>query len=158
MRFSPGRGIAKGAGKAFTYDPSKDASFPKGMVLSEFTAPRWSKDGSRIFVGIKEQESDIAGADSNKANVDIWHWKDQTPQSVQIVQLQQLRRATYPAVILVNSGKFVQLGDDEMRNVTPAANSNVAIGRNDAAYRGEVAWGANRSDVYKVDVATGAGR
>ena len=134
----------------------KDASFPKGMVLSEFTAPRWSKDGSRIFVGIKEQEPEIAGADSNKANVDIWHWKDQTPQSVQIVQLQQLRRATYPAVILVNSGKLVQLGDDDMRTSRPPRTRTSAVGRNDAAYRGEVAWGGSRSDLYKVDVATGA--
>ena len=126
------------------------------MVLSEYTAPRWSKDGSRVFVGIKEQESEVAAADSNKANVDIWHWKDQTPQSVQIVQLQQLRRATLPAVVFVGSGKLVKLGDDDMRNVTPAANSNVAVGRNDAAYRGEVAWGGSRSDLYKVDVNTGA--
>jgi dipeptidyl aminopeptidase/acylaminoacyl peptidase len=148
-------GVSNPEGRAFTYDPSKDASFPKSMVVSEYTQPRWSKDGSRVFVGIKEQEQEVAAADSNKANVDIWHWKDQTPQSVQIVQLQQLRRATLPAVILVSSGKLVQLGDDNMRTVTPAASSGVAVGRNDAAYRGEVAWGANRSDIYKVDVATG---
>ena len=37
---------------------------------------------------------------------------------MQIVQLQQLRRATIPAVIMVGSNKLVQLGDDEMRNVT----------------------------------------
>ena len=73
------------------------------MVLSEYTAPRWSQDGSRVFVGIKEQEPEVAAADSNKANVDIWHWKDQTPQSVQIVQLQQLRRATFPAAIIVTA-------------------------------------------------------
>ena len=56
----------------------------------------------------------------------------------------------------MTSGKIVQLGDDDMRAVTPAANSKVAVGRNDAAYRGEVAWGANRSDFYKVDIDTGA--
>ena len=148
-------GVANGA-TPFTYDPARDGAFPRGMVLSEYSSPRWSKDGSRIFVGVKEQEPEIAGADSNKANVDIWHWKDQTPQSVQIVQLQQLRRATTPAVILVTSGKLVKLGDDDMRTVTPAANSNVAVGRNDGPYRGEVAWGGSRADLYKVDVATGA--
>ena len=149
-------GVSSPESRAVAYDPSKDGGFPKGMVLSEYTAPRWSKDGSRIFVGIKEQEQEVAAADSNKANVDIWHWKDQTPQSVQIVQLQQLRRATTPAVILVGSNKLVKLGDDDMRSVTPAANSNVAIGRNDGPYRGEVAWGGTHADLYKVDVATGA--
>jgi dipeptidyl aminopeptidase/acylaminoacyl peptidase len=149
-------GVGGAESKSITYDPSKDASFPKGMVLSEYAAPRWSKDGSRIFVGVKEQEPEVPAADSNKANVDIWHWKDQTPQSVQIVQLQQLRRATLPAVILVASNKLVKLGDDNARTVTPAANSNVAIARNDSAYRGEVAWGGSRADIYKVDVSTGA--
>ncbi len=149
-------GVASGGGTPFTYDPSADASFPKGMVLSEYAAPRWSSDGSRLFVGVKPQEPEVAAADSNKANVDIWHWKDQTPQSVQIVQIQQLRRATFPAVILVGSGKLVQLGDDSMRTVTPTADFKDAIGRNDATYRGEVQWGASRADLYRVDVTTGA--
>ncbi len=150
------QGVSTAESKSITYDPAKDASFPKGMVLSEFTTPRWSKDGSRVLVGVKEQEAEVPAADSNKANVDIWHWKDQTAQSVQIIQLQQLRRATLPAVVLLASNKLVKLGDDNARNVTPAANFSVAIARNDSAYRGEVAWGGSRADIYKVDVATGA--
>ncbi len=149
-------GVGTPAMKPLTFDPAKDPTFPKGMVLSEFTAPRWSKDGSRVFVGIKEQEKEFTADDSTKANVDVWHWKDQTPQSVQIVQMQQLRRATYPGVVFAATGKFVRLGDDDMRTITAAANSNVAVGRNDSAYRGEVAWGGSRADLYKVDVSTGA--
>ena len=141
--------------KAVTYEPAK-AAFPKGMVLSEYTAPRWSKDGSRVFVGVKMQEPEIPAADSIKANVDVWHWKDTQPQSVQIVQLQQLRRATLPGVVMLESGKFVQLGNDSMRTVAVAANGAIGIGRDDAAYRGEVAWGGSRADLYKVDIATGA--
>ena len=148
-------GLGTNAAKPFTFDPSRDASFPKNMVLSEFSAPRWSRDGSRVFIGIKEQETEVPAADSTRANVDVWHWKDVTPQSVQIVQLNQLRRATYPAVVFVNTGKFVKLGDEDMRTVQPAANSSVGIGRNDAAYRGEVAWGGSRADLYKVDINTG---
>ncbi|HEX3868026.1 MAG TPA: hypothetical protein VHV78_14790, partial [Gemmatimonadaceae bacterium] len=79
-------GVSSTGGKAFVYDPAQDGSFPKGMVLSEYAAPRWSRDGSKVFVGIKEQEAEVAAADSNKANVDIWHYKDQTPQMVQEVQ------------------------------------------------------------------------
>jgi dipeptidyl aminopeptidase/acylaminoacyl peptidase len=149
-------GLGSPAAKPLVFDPAKDAAFPKNMVVSEFSAPRWSKDGSRVFIGIKEQEREVPAADSTKANVDVWHWKDVTPQSVQIVQLTQLRRATHPAVVFLNTGKFVRLGDDEMRTVQTAANGTVGVGRNDAAYRGEVAWGGSRADLYKVDVATGA--
>ena len=126
------------------------------MVLSEYTAPRFSKDGSRVFVGIKDQEPEIPAADSIKANVDVWHWKDVMPQSQQIVQVAQLRRATLPAVYFLQTGKFVRLGSDSMRTVAMAANSNVGVGRDDVAYRGEVAWGGSRADLYKVDVNTGA--
>ncbi len=38
------------------WDLSKDSSAPAGFVLSEFTAPRWSQDGSKIFFGIREQQ------------------------------------------------------------------------------------------------------
>ncbi len=148
-------GLGSAEGAEFSYDPTADASFPKDMVLSEYATPRWSRDGSRVFVGIKEQEAEIPASDSTKANVDVWHWKDQTPQSVQIVQLAQLRRATYPAVVFVAGGRFVRLGDDDMRTVQTAANSEVGVGRNDAAYRGEVAWGGSRADLYKVDIRTG---
>ena len=50
--------------------------------MSSFTAPRWSKDGARVFFGIKEQEKEISAADSLKANVDVWHYKDTEIQSV----------------------------------------------------------------------------
>jgi len=142
--------------KPFVFEPSKDASFPKTMVLSEFTAPRWSKDGSRVFIGIKEQEPEIPEADAIKAERGHLALEGSNAAVVQIVQLQQLRQATLPAVVFVSTGKFVKLGDDEMRTVTMAASSNVGVGRNDAAYRGEVAWGGSRADLYKVDIDTGA--
>ena len=149
-------GIGTSNVKLTTFDPSKTTSFPAGVVLSEYTAPRFSKDGARVFVGIKDQEPELAAADSSKANVDVWHWKDAQPQSQQIVQVAQLRRATMPAVYMPETGAFVRLGTDSMRTVTMAANATVGIGRDDAAYRGEVAWGASRADMYRVDVRTGA--
>jgi hypothetical protein len=107
------------------------------MVASEFAAPQWSKDVG-IFFGIKAQEAEPEESSDPKANVDVWHWKDTDAQSVQMVRIQQLRRATYPAVLHLASRKFVQLGDEDMRTVQPTANGKWGIGRLDA-YRGEVA-------------------
>ncbi|HEX6049462.1 MAG TPA: hypothetical protein VFZ21_09340, partial [Gemmatimonadaceae bacterium] len=84
--------------RAVEYDPAKDAAFPKGMVLSEFGPPNWSKDGARIIVGLKDQEAEPARGDEPPANVDVWHYKDPDPQSVQIVRLNQERRFAYAAV------------------------------------------------------------
>jgi dipeptidyl aminopeptidase/acylaminoacyl peptidase len=132
-----------------------EAGIPKDFVISEFTAPRWSKDGTKLFVGLKEQEPEVVAADSTKANVDIWHYKDTEAQSVQIVRLQQERRATYPAAVLLSSGKLVKLADTSMRAVTTTANGKWGVGRNDVAYRGSVEWGATKADLYRVNVETG---
>lgn len=87
-------------------------------MLSEYSTPRWSRDGSRVFVGMKAQEAEVAAADSNKANVDVWHYNDPVVQSVQVVQLAQPRRATLPAAVHVANGSFTSLGSDSMRTVT----------------------------------------
>jgi dienelactone hydrolase len=141
--------------KAVEFDPSKDSSFAKGMTLSEFAAPRWSDDGSRIFLGLKEQDTEPARSDEPQANVDVWHWKDPDPQSVQMVRIAQERRSTYPAAFVLGSHRFVKLGDGDMRTVTPTATGTWAIGRIDTPYRGEVAWGGSRGDYYRVNTATG---
>ncbi len=138
------------------YDPGKDAGFPKGDVLSELGALRWTNDGSRIYVGLKEQEPDKTASTEPQANVDVWHWKDAEVQSVQVVRLAQERRATLAAVFNVASNKLVPLADDVMRTVTPTPNPDWAIGRVDTTYRTEVQWGGSKSDYYRVNTATGA--
>ena len=137
------------------YDPAKDGSFPKGMVLSEFATPRWSNDGSRVFVGIKEQEAEPPKSDEPQANVDVWHWKDPDPQSVQMVRLQQERRFTYPAAFTLASRKLTRLGDPDMRAVQQTPNGKWAVGRLDAPYRLEVSWGGTKADQYRINTETG---
>src|SRR4030095_6312920 len=91
------------------YDPTKDVAFPKGLVRSEFATPRWSNDRAHVFVGLKEQEAEPPKTDEPQANVDVWHWKDPEPQSVQIVRLAQERRSTYSAAFSVASNKLTRL-------------------------------------------------
>ena len=102
---------------------------PSGMVVSEFTAPRWSTDGARVLVGLKEQDAEKPASTEPQANVDVWHWKDDEPQSVQIVQLNQERRATKAAVVDVASGSLRQIADDDMTTITPTDDLQWAIGR-----------------------------
>jgi dipeptidyl aminopeptidase/acylaminoacyl peptidase len=147
--------LGSAAGAAVQFDPSKADGFPNGKVLSEFATPQWTKDGSKIFVGIKEQEPEPPTSNEPQANVDVWHWKDAVPQSEQMIRLAQDRRATLPAAFVIASKQFVVLGDDDMRSVTPVANGFWGIGRNDAAYRGEVSEGGTRADYYRVNMWTG---
>ena len=137
------------------YDPSKDGTFPRNMVLSELAVPRFSRDGARIILGIKEQEDSLPPGAEPPANVDVWHWKDAEVQSVQMIRLAQERRSTYAAAYHLATGKLVRLADSVMPNVQLSANPKYGIGRVDTTYRGEVAWGGSRADYYRVSTETG---
>lgn len=129
---------------------------PNGMVLSENAVPRFSRDGSRVFVGLRPQEPAPEKSDEPAANVDVWHWKDEEVQSVQMVRANQDRRFTYAAAVILADRKLVPLADTAMRVVTPTALGTVALGRDGTPYRGDVAWGGGRADWYAVNTATGA--
>jgi dienelactone hydrolase len=143
--------------RAAEWDPGKDASFPQGLVLSEDTTPRWSKDGTRVFVGVKAQQDTRAEATEPQANLDIYHWKDVELQSEQLLRVSQARRATLAAVVTPSTGKFVKLADDAIKTVTPTADDRWAIGRDPTPYERDFSEGQPaRGDFYKIDTATGA--
>ncbi len=133
----------------------KDAALPAGFVLSELSAVTFSRDGSRVFFGLKEQEAEADRSEEPQANVDVWHWKDEDVQSVQQVRAEQNRRFTYAATFNIATRKFVRLADDAMRQVTPTTDARWAVGRLDKPYRLEIAWGGSRADYYRVDLNTG---
>ncbi len=137
------------------YNPGGDATFPKDFVLSEFTRPDWSEDSSRIFFGIKEQEKEPEKNDDPVANVDIWHWKDERVQSIQMVRANQDRRATYSCALILDGKRFVRLADEEMPTVSLTEDGKWGIGRLDKPYRLETNWGGSRADYYLVDTASG---
>lgn len=139
---------------AFVYDPSADATFPAGHVLSELGTVEWSRDGSRIFLGIKEQQHVVTDT-AVKANVNVWHWADERLQSVQMVRASADQRFTYAAVVHVPSGRFVRLADADMPRVEPTRDGRIAIGRRDAPYRLLQDEQGGLQDIVKIDVGTG---
>ena len=141
--------------QAVTFDPAKGTGVPAGMVISEFTAPRWNTSGDRLLVGLKEQESEKPATTEPQANVDVWHWKDDQPQSVQIIQVNQARRATFAAAIDLAAGTLKQIADDDMPTITPTDDLGWAIGRVETPYRGQVAWGGSKADIVRVNLKTG---
>ena len=53
------------------------------------------------------------------------------------------------------SGSIVKIADDDMPTITPTDDLAWAVGRVDTPYRGQVAWGGNKADVYRVNLKTG---
>jgi dipeptidyl aminopeptidase/acylaminoacyl peptidase len=149
------RGVGTPQMKAGVFDPAKASSYPAGMVVSEFSALRWSSDGNRLLVGLKEQDAEKPEPTEPQANVDVWHWKDDDPQSVQTVQLANARRATKAALLDLESGALRQIADERITSIAPTEDLTWAIGRDETPYSGQIAWGGSASDVYRINLATG---
>jgi len=136
--------------------PGPASGIPDGFVLSELAGLSWSDDSGRIFLGIKEQADDHEELEG-RANVDVWHWADVEPQSVQEVRASRERNTTWPAVVNVrgNTLSFVQLGDESLESVSQAGTTRWGIGRDPTPYQYEISWGGSNSDYYRVNLDTG---
>ena len=137
------------------YDPADDKNFPEGMVLSEKGGLTWSEDNSRIFCGIKEQETEPKKSEDPVANVDVWHWKDERLQSVQMVQADRDKQFTYRSVFLLKKRQFIPLTDEAMRTVDIPREGKWAVGRDNKKYRRDVNRSMNTADYYRLDTGTG---
>jgi dipeptidyl aminopeptidase/acylaminoacyl peptidase len=137
------------------YDPVDAEDFLEGMVLSEKGEITWSEDNSRIFCGIKEQEPEAEKGEDPVANVDVWHWKDERLQSVQMVQADRDRRFTYRSVFILKTKRFIPLTDEAMKTMDIPRVGKWAVGRDDKKYRLDVNQSMNTADYYRVDTETG---
>ncbi|MCK5653462.1 MAG: S9 family peptidase, partial [Gemmatimonadetes bacterium] len=137
-------------------DPATTESFPEGFVLSELTAPSWSDDSERIFVGIKEQADEREELE-DRAGVDVWHWADVEVQSVQEVRANRNRDRTWSSVVNLGGRtlSFIRLADETVETVSQAGDSRWGIGRDPTPYEYEIAWGGSKSDFYRVNLDTG---
>ncbi len=138
-------------------DPAKAAGFPKGWVASDRAGLAWSRDGKRVFFGIKEQvpAPDTARKSTDETpNVDVWNTSDDRIQSLQMVRAEQDRNFAFRAAFDVAAGKFVRLADETMRELDIAEDGVWAVGLDTRAYlRNEKVLPAG--DYYRVNTSTG---
>ncbi|MFC2168199.1 prolyl oligopeptidase family serine peptidase [Acidobacteriota bacterium] len=140
---------------SLSFNPAENDRFPEGFVISELGNLNWSKDGSKIFLGIKEQEKKEESSKDKVANVDVWHWKDEQIQSVQMRRASRDRNFTFSAVYHLQNGKFVRLADETMRSVTAPGNGNWGLGRDDKPYILQLDLSSGKADYYYVNTTTG---
>ncbi len=138
-----------------TYSSAGDANFPQNMVISEYSKLTWNEAGTQLFYGVKTQQTEIKKEDSLKANVDVWHWKDERVQSRQIVQAKKDRKSAFTAVLNLENKRFMQLADEDMPSVNINEKNVWAIGRVDTLYRKDVNIPSGYADLYSINTSTG---
>ncbi len=177
-------GISKNE-RLHIYDPTTDSSFPAGLRTVTYRPLSWSEDGKVLFLGIaewddkidpekkgekvkrvakeekeekekqEEKESDVTTMDE-PATVEIWHWKDVYVMPWQKVHANQDRQRNMLAALHIESGKFVQLGQDLIHeSVMPIRNTDLAYVAEWSKYAMERSIGRPAADIYLQDITTG---
>jgi dipeptidyl aminopeptidase/acylaminoacyl peptidase len=160
QKVSPYRLYYWKAGDAPAVDVASAATtgMPKGMVVSEFAPPRFSKDGARLYLGTgvpPPAQADPNAKTPEPVKVDLWSYKDPLIQPMQKVRDQQERERSFRAVVHLSDKRFVQLATQDLPNVAAADDALQLIGTSDVPYRQEISWDQTYNDVYLLDLKTG---
>lgn len=137
---------------------------PAGWALQSRGSLSFSDNGKRIFFPTAPkpapEKKEESVADGDKVVVDVWNWKDPELQPMQLLRAAAERNRTYTAMADLDSGKLVQLEDEEVPNVTVGSKGDGAwaVGTSNLPYRQQVSWDTTYLDVYLVKVADGTRR
>ena len=149
-------GIGQNKLAAAAYDPQNDPAFPEGMVISQFGSLSWNQYATKVFLGIKEQETKEKSEDSDEKapDVDVWHWKDEEIQSVQMRRARRNREFTYRSVFHLKDRRFIRLADPNLRTVTATKDGRYGLGRDEKPYLLQLDLSRGKADYYRIDTLT----
>ncbi|MGO4875394.1 prolyl oligopeptidase family serine peptidase [Pedobacter psychrotolerans] len=122
----------------------------------------FSKDGKKLFFGIAPVKSpkDTSIVDFEVAKVDVWNYKDDYLQPMQLKNADRDSKKSYLSVIDVFSSdpKVIPLTDLTVpdANLMAEGNANAVLAYTDYGHRIESQWsGSTSKDYYLVDTKTG---
>lgn len=112
--------IEKGQGSMLLSNFKISSKFP-GMELAG-SAPQFSKDGKKIFFGLRTGKKELPKEDAVK--LDVWSYNDNELQTVQLENAK--RENVYSAVIDITSKRIAQLEND-LEKVAAQTNNFVLL-------------------------------
>jgi len=135
--------------KAIILVDNQSPGIDQGMKLGGISA--FTKDGSRIFITLKEE--DVSAPRSEEVKVDIWNYKDVILQSQ---QLQELGPRDYLAVINIKDHQIMRLQQEDDKIIDEGTTDDVICMFNYKGNMNEVNWNlAVKPTFYIVSVSKG---
>ncbi|MEX2284177.1 MAG: prolyl oligopeptidase family serine peptidase [Gemmatimonadota bacterium] len=129
-----------------------------GTRVVTYRRPRWSDDGSMIFVGVKKREPKLlakAAADSaDRPGIEVWHYRDVRPQYAQKLNVARERERNALTAWTLATGKLQQLSD-ERADAILLEGQKTAILMDDQPYEFDGMFGRPSYDLHRIDVTTG---
>ncbi|WP_343745066.1 prolyl oligopeptidase family serine peptidase [Chitinophaga sp.] len=155
----------------FYYKPGQDSAITAADKNSSGIPSRWtissnsliwfSKDGQRLFFGTAPilPVKDTSIVDFEVAKVDIWNYKDDYLQPMQLKNADKELKRNYAAVYYPGSKRILQLGDQDLENVVIPAEGNgrYALGYTDKGDRIQLQWiGRTLKTGYLINLEDGS--
>lgn len=144
---------------------NKISSMPETWALSGDGRLSFSKDGNKLYFGIApvKKPKDTTLVDFEHAKLDVWGYKDDYLQPMQLKNLDNDLKRSYLSVIEVFSSdpKIIPLSDNRLRDVTFIAEGNASfvLASTDFGNRVQSQWTASSiRDYYLIDTKTGSRR
>lgn len=135
---------------------------PNHFSVSENGKVTFSKDGSRLFFGTAPipTPKDTTIVDFEVAKLDIWNYKDEELQSMQLANLSRDLKKSYLAMYAPNHGDAIlQLGNEKLPDVevTEDGVGNYALGSTDFSERIAMQWqGFTLQSAYLISLTDGS--
>ncbi len=150
----------EGMERASIIADSASQFLPKTWRVSEHAAPTFSKDGTKLYLGMAPPPilQDTNLLDDEIVNVEVWNYLDGRLHTNQKTLVEQERKRTYDVVWHVSQNKFVPLANTDLPTLTYAPDrvGGMALGINEQPYLQELSWAGDvRKDLWLVDEATG---
>ncbi len=138
--------------------------------LPENNKVKWTKDGQRLFFGLKpkwektEEEEDIKYDIKNfqdidtilsNTEVDVWHWNDPKIIPNQKKEWSAEKNRTYATCYFLSSNKYVRLADTSLPDVKFTENTHYTVAYNSKPYHKLITWDGWYQDIYAVELWTG---
>ncbi|HTQ28703.1 MAG TPA: prolyl oligopeptidase family serine peptidase [Puia sp.] len=136
------------------------AGVSKGFTVSEYFNLYFSKSGKRLFLGLAPIRpiKDTTVPDFEKAGLDIWNYKDDDLQPVQLKNLDRDLKKSYLALWEPANNRVLALGDEKFPDilVTREGDGDVFYAGTDYGRRVARQWqGYTISDIYAINAYTG---
>ncbi|QYM78460.1 prolyl oligopeptidase family serine peptidase [Horticoccus luteus] len=151
----------RGEGTAKEVVSATTPGMPAGMTVSEYTAPEFSFDGRKLFVGVAAFPT-VAPKDERdpekKVTADIWSWNDGLIQSRQEVRASADRRRTFRGVLDLASQAYTQIADETVAEVAVSDDGTRALGFDYRPYLRLRDFDGTYGDIYAINTATGGRR
>ncbi|MCP1996807.1 S9 family peptidase [Flavobacterium sp. HSC-61S13] len=140
---------------------SQTLGMPDKWAVSEHRKPLFSRNGKKVFFGIAPVKiaKDTTLIVEDHAIVDVWHYKDDYLQTIQLKNLDKELKRSYLAVIQLDQPKtLVPLSDAQLQEVVlvDEGNADYVLGYSDIKGRLATQWtGFAPRDYYEINTSNG---